>query len=27
VREYVEIEIQVTESYHATQGTLEEVIG
>ena len=27
VREYVETEIQVTESYHATQGTLEEAIG
>lgn len=27
VREYVEIEMQVTESYHAVKGTLEEVIG
>lgn len=27
VCQYVEIEMQVTESYHATQGTLEEVIG
>ena len=27
VREYVETEMQVTESYHATQGTLEEAIG
>lgn len=27
VCQYVEIEMQVTESYHATQGTLEEAIG
>ena len=27
VCQYVETEIQVTESYHATQGTLEEAIG
>jgi hypothetical protein len=27
VCQYVETEMQVTESYHATQGTLEEVIG
>ena len=27
VCQYVEIEMQVTESYHAVKGTLEEVIG